>query len=380
VNRRRVPSALVVVSVLLLGACSGSGSASHRGSSSSTTSTSKGRGLVASDVNPAYAQPGPNVVALTTLKIADRNVEVLYPALKGSERGKSRATYDLRDTLHTPSSTTLPSDSEQRVTLPAYRDLPPAPGPFPVVLFSHDYGSDPLANVSLEADITAWGFVVIAPDHTERDSLAVLQGRASVNDQRDAVVLQTALNAVKASSRLGSIVDLAHVAAVGYAQGAATALAALALPGVDVAVGWASVVPSRPVAAKPVLLVGAQHDLANGSASQRRIYESLSGPRRLVLLGGGTGHATFADQCEDLFTSGQLVVGGDVGSENHLFDLAQNGCFPDEVDPMVAWPAIAHFTVAELRSVFGIDRTPVGLGNGIASAFPDVPLTYEQKP
>jgi predicted dienelactone hydrolase len=368
---------LLAVSLLLLAGCGGS--SHHQGTSSNPTTTSR-HANVAPDVNPAYADPGPNVVALTTLNLANRDFEVLYPARKGSESGKVHATYDLRDTLHTPSSKPLPNDSNQRITLPAYRDLPPASGKYPVVVFSHDFGSDPFANVTLEADIAAWGFVVIAPDHTERDSLAVLQGRASVNDQRDAAVLQTALNTAKANSRLAPMLDLAHVAAVGHGQGGAAALTALALPGFDVAVGWASVAPTAAVAAKPVLLVGAQHDLEDGSAVQRGMYGKLRGPRRLVLLGGGAGHATFADQCEDLRASGQLVAGSDRATENHVIDRAQNGCFPDEVDPISAWPVIAHFTIAELRAVFGIDRTPVGLGDKIASAFPDVPLTYEHTP
>jgi predicted dienelactone hydrolase len=361
---------------LVLAGCGG-GSSHHGASKSSTTS---GRGPIAPASNPAYASPGPNIVGLAALKAGTRAVEVLYPALKGSERGKAHATYDLRESLHTPSSKPLPSGSDQRVTLPAYRDLPPASGRFPVVLFSHDYGADPFQSVTLESDLAAWGFVVIAPDHSERDSLAVLQGRASVNDARDALVLQTALNAVKANKRLGPLLDLAHIAAIGHAQGGATALAALALPDVDVAVTLASVPPTSAVADKPVMLIGAQHDLEYGTRVQRQIYAGLTGDRRLVLLGGGAGHASFVDQCEDLRASGQLVIGGDIASENHLLDLAQNGCFPDEVDPMLVWPVVSHFIVAELRSVFGIDRAPVGLGNAIASAFPNVPLTYEHQP
>ena len=61
-------------------------------------------------------------------------------------------------------------------------------------------------------------------------------------------------------------------------------------------------------------------------------------------------------------------------------ELSLNGCYPDEVEPELVWPAITHFTVAFLRSEFGIDPEPVGLGDAIARAFPNVPLTYEHSP
>jgi predicted dienelactone hydrolase len=323
------------------------------------------------------------VVALSTLPTANRDVQVLYPARPGSEVGKPRATYDIRETLRDPTSPPLSSDPEQFITLPAYRDLPPAPGRFPVVLFSHGYGATPVENVTLQADLAAWGFVVIVPDHVERDTVAVVQGRATVNDLRDALVLRSALNVTAANARLSATLDRTRVAAVGYSQGGATALTALALPEVDTAVAWASVAPprGRPLAKKPAMLIGAQHDLDYGTDVQRKIYASLTGPGRLVLLGGGAGHATFADDCANVRDIGELIPGGDVKSaDNQLLDLAQNGCFPDEVDPRLAWPVITHFTVAQLRSVFGIDRTPVGLGDAISSAFPGVPLVYAHRP
>jgi len=129
-----------------------------------------------------------------------------------------------------------------------------------------------------------------------------------------------------------------------------------------------------------VMLIGAQHDLQDGTAVQKGIDAALTGPRRLVLLGRGAGKATWLDQCLTLRESGLLSPGGDEPSDDKLVELSQNGCYPDEVNPEATWPVIVHFTVAELRDVFGLDKPPVGLGDGITHAFPKVALTYEHQP
>jgi dienelactone hydrolase len=375
----RIRLGVAVVSVLLFASCSGTSGRHGPAISSPTT-----RGTVpAPGANPAYAHAGPSAVSVMTLTTASSAIEVLYPARPGSEKGRPRATYDLREALRDPKLPALKPDPSQLVSLPAFRDLPPAPGRFPVVLFSHAYGAVPLQSSTLEIDIAAWGFVVIAPDHVERDTLAVAQGRATVDDARDALALRAAMGVVAANPRLGAMLDTTRVAAVGHAQGGATALAALELADVDTAVAWASVAPAGGAAGgagKPAMLIGAQRDLADGSKVQMQIYARLTGPKRLVLLGGGAGHATFVDECLTLRSSGLLSPGGGVTTGDHLADLAQNGCHPDEVDPLVAWPVIVHFTVAHLRDVFGVDRSPVGLGDAIASAFPKLPLTYEHQP
>ena len=371
----------LTVAVVAVGA-SGCG-----GASSSTTTT---RSVSTTAPNPAsdpvYAKTGPDVVGMTTMRTSTRPIDVFYPARSGSQRGMPFANYDVREPLRDPLGAPLRrSADEELVVLPAYRDLPPATGSFPVVLFSHALGGFPLQDGRLESAIAAWGFVVIAPDHVERDLYADSKGRATVGDARDAGVLFAAMSYVSGDPIIGRVMDLTHVAAVGHAEGGAAALAALRLPGVDGAVAWASAKPTAPVAKKPVMLIGAQHDLAFGPKVQSDIYSGLTGPRSLVLLGGGAGNATFTDACQTLRESGTLSAGGDAvdptsPSGDRLVALTQNGCFPGEVEPRIAWPAITHFTVAFLRSVFGIDPQPVGLGNAIASAFPTVPFTYQHQP
>jgi dienelactone hydrolase len=373
-GRRSIAAVALAVAMAAAACSSGAPNAAPR---PSTTTAPPPRPM-----NPAYARPGPYPVSFHTLHDGSRAVDVFAPGEPGSTKGHPPAWYDIRAAERPPNAAPLPTPTAERVILPAFRDLPPPEGVFPVVLFSHGFGAQPLQNATLEADLAAWGFVVIAPDHTERDTYALMTNRASVNDVRDAVVLHSALIATARDPLVGPMMNLSRVAAVGHAQGGSTALAALALPDVDAGVAWASTAPKRAVAAKPALLIGAQHDLEFGTSVQQKIYARLTRRRALVLLGGGAGHATFADDCEGLRVSGQLTPGDDVRDPDNpggLLELAQNGCFPDEVDPTVAWPVITHFTVAFLRSVFGIDSQAVGLGDGIADAFPKLPLTYEHQ-
>jgi dienelactone hydrolase len=366
----------VALATIAAGACSHS--APPAASRSTTTTVAP-----AAAANPAYAKPGPYPVSFHTLHDGTRPVDVFAPGEPGSDKGRKPAWYDIRAAERAPDAAPLPTTSSERVALPAYSNLPPATGHFPVVLFSHGYGAQPLQNATLEADIAAWGFVVVSPDHIERDTYALITDHASTNDARDANVLHSALLAAARDPQIGPMLNLSDVAAVGHSQGGGTALAALASPDVRAAVAWASTRPPGAPPAKPVMLIGAQHDLEFGTLLQQSIYAQLTGRRALVLLGGGAGHATFVDECEGLRASGDLTPGDDVRDPQNpggLLELAQNGCFPDEVDPEVAWPVITHFTVAFLRSVFGIDKRPVGLGDGIASAFPKLPLTYQHSP
>ena len=241
--------------------------------------------------SPTYAQPGPNVVGITTVHLSTRVIDVFYPARRGSQSGVPQATYDLREPLRDPLGPPPGGSDAELVSLPAYRDLPAAAGSFPVVLFSHDLGGFPLQDASLESSIAAWGFVVIAPDPVERDMFALSKGRAQVDDVHDAKVLFSAMSLMTRFPRIGRAMDLSHVAAVGHAQGGGAAMAALGLPGVGAAVAWASSKPSAPVVKKPVMLIGAQHDLEFGTKVQSGIYSALKGPHSLVLLGGDAGNA-----------------------------------------------------------------------------------------
>ena len=185
----------------------------------------------------------------------------------------------------------------------------------------------------------------------------------------------------RTDSVLHGAVDGHHVAAVGHSAGGGTAFDALNDPRVQVAVGWAPEGPVGPPAQKPTMIIGATGDSALTPSELTKLYASFAEPKRFVEI-GPAGHNTFTDICVVIRNGGGLVS---FAAKNHLvapelLSLATNGCDKSNLSPQQFWPAVQHFTVAEIRSVFGIDEHPVGLGDGIASAFPGVTITYRHQP
>jgi len=85
------------------------------------------------------------------------------------------------------------------------------------------------------------------------------------------------------------------------------------------------------------------------------------------------GHNVFSDLCEFGKREGglvRLVHQVRLAIPDSLLALADDGCKPNNLDPLEAFPAIDHLSVAFLRSTLGVDPTPVGLDPQVAKAFP----------
>jgi len=382
-----------VLAVGLLGSACSSGS-NHATSTTSTTTVSAQANV------SVYAKPGPFKVGYATLRLPDRDVAVWYPADAAAVLGKQKATYDQATPLPANLKGLVPPKYNTVVTMDAYDGVrASAKGPFPVVLFSHGAGGYRLVNSALCAGIASWGFVVVSVDYlehglaaqvsslgkpTRRPTAAALR-KLAVLDRR--LMLQgldlAATESHKTGSVLSGAVDPTRAAAIGHSAGGGTAFDVLSDPRVKVAIGWAPVSPSGSPVAKPTMIIGAGADVALTPAALAQSYASFPAPKRFVEIGGTrAGHDTFTDTCVVIRGGGGLVQ---FAVQNHfiskkLAKLATNGCTSTDLDPHVFWTVVQHFTVAELRNVFGIDRQPVGLGDGIINAFPGITLTYHHQP
>lgn len=382
---------LVVVGVLV-SAC---GTSAKHAASTTTTTVSSARADVA-----AYAKPGPFKVGYTTLRLTDRDVAVWYPADPAAVAGKPRATYDQATPLPPNLKGLVPAKYNTVVAMDAYTDVRArTKGPFPVVLFSHGAGGYRLVNSALDVGIASWGFVVVSVDYLEHglaaqvSSLGKQTGRPSVAAMRKLAVLDRRLMlqgldlAASESKKTGSVlygsVDSTRVGAIGHSAGGGTAFDALSDPRVKVAIGWAPVPPSGTPFDKPTMIIGAGGDVALTPTVLAKTYASFPAPKRRVEIGGTrAGHDTFTDTCIVIRGGGGLV---EFALQNHfiskeLAKLATNGCTKTDLDPPAFWAVVQHFTVAELRSILGIDLQPVGLGDGITHAFPGIQVTYQHQP
>ena len=387
--RRAAASAVALI--VALTACSSDTKPAASGSSASSAAPKSG---------PVYAGEGPFKVGYTTLHLADRDVAVWYPAADDAVAGKAKATYDQTTPLPDNLKALTPPEFNTVITMNAFTDVPAsAKGPFPVVLFSHGFGGYRLINSTLDVGIASWGFVVVSVDYLERGLVSQITGGANESSsstgssiqqggERDRKLMLDGLDlvtqeAARSGSLLSGAVDTTRVATVGHSAGGGTAFNTLNDPRVAVAIGWAPVAPSGIPADKPTMIIGAGGDSALTPDALTKEYTSFPAPKRFVEIGGTTaGHNTFTDVCNVIRSGGGLVEFARKNNlvNGRLLDLAENGCHAADLAPDRFMSVVQHFTVAELRSEFGIDPQPVGLDDAITSAFGDIPVEYQHQP
>jgi predicted dienelactone hydrolase len=390
--RRRRPAPWLIAGVLVLSlvaACSSDDETSTTGSST-TTANPAVPVVKAGEDDAAFKGPGPFEVGVTTLALPDRKVEVWYPARTGSTGGRPEATYSQLDALPPALAAAAPallpkdvSPSVLTVTMSGtYRDVPGSSnGPFPLVLFSHGFGSYRMDASALLRGIASWGFVIAAPDHIERGRAAIVTGTAKGDTTKDVQVLMDTIPLVgNASGPLAGLADTKLVGVVGHSAGGRAALTALSRPQVKVAIGWAAAGRADvPAPAKPSMNIAARNDVLVPLPEIRTTYRGLQPPKRLVVI-DGAGHNSFTDICLAVRAGNDLIglaqrIGLNIPAE--LAKGGNDGCSPTSLDTRVGWEITQNFTVAELRDGLGLDDVPVGLGQGVTKDF-DAKIEYRQ--
>lgn len=374
---------------LVAGACSdsdaGGGDAAGDSGGGDTTTT-----IDLADT-AAYRGPGPYEVGLTSLSLPDREVAVFYPASDGATDGVEDVTYSQLDALPPALAEAAPAllpegtDPEiLTVTIDGVgAEVTASPdGPFPLVLFSHGFGSFRLDASALLAGIASWGFVVAAPQHIERDRAALVSNAVVRDPATDVQVLVDTIALVgDAGGPLEGLADTEQVGAVGHSAGGRAVLTALSSPEIDVAVGWAAAGRGDvPVADKPSMNIAATVDVLVPLTEVEATYDELAPPKRLVVI-DGAGHNSFTDICVSVKEGNDLIgLAQSIGFPipENLAAGATDGCEEGSIDTALGWEVTQHFTVAQLRNALGIDPEPVGLGAGVIDEF-DVPIDYRME-
>lgn len=410
--------ALPIAAALLVAACGGDDSSSAS-SVASDTSASPETSIVTTDAPTteaptttaaptttvdiaalanAYSEPGPFPVGVATYQLSKGNaVEIWYPAVEGTT---GEVTYDVRDFTPEAIRAILTGDAPATFTIEAQRDAEAAAGSFPVVLFSHGFTGIRLQSSFLTSHLASWGYVVAAPDHPSRDLPNVLGGTAS-GDRNDSVddLLQT-LDLVVAegdspSGRLSGRVDGSNVVAVGHSAGGGTVLGAALDPRIDGYVSMASgialggdetttTVDATELPAKPsFFMAGTLDQVVPAVERTQASFNAVPTPSLLWLI-DGVGHNGFDDFCT--FGNGTGIIGvaeasglgGLLDAQPQLRRLGEDGCVPPAVPVAETFPIIQHAVTSWIRSLFGTDPEPVGIGPDVADAY-SVKVTIEER-
>ncbi len=384
---------LSLAAVLLAGFAATPSAQAARGIPGVSTKIVRGDTVPTVRVGPkSFTRTGPLGVGETTLTLSTDGapVEVWYPATPASVKGKPRATYDITSWLPPSLKKLIPTGYSVSYPSGGVVGAPMAPGRYPLVVFSHGYAGFRQQSTFLTASLASWGFVVAAPDHFSRDLTEVLGGptgattqTTDVADLKATISLMRSENATP-SSPFYQHVDAHLIGAVGHSAGGAAVEALAATdPQVTTFVGLAgatvgslgqtrqgsgSVVPHQ-----PGMLMSGTSDHVVSDKSIIAAYGRLNSPKRLILL-RGAGHLVFADLCEIGSSQGGLLS---IAAVLHvpvpasLVPLASDGCNPPDLSPPLAWPVIRQAVTAQLRHVFGFDRTTAGLTR-LGAAFPNV--------
>jgi dienelactone hydrolase len=336
--------------------------------------------------NEFFDEPGPYVAGVTTLSLADREVEIWYPADPGAEEGVAREEYFIRSWLPPVIDGLLDPDANPPFVEEAYRDIEPSQeGGHPTVIFAHGFSAFRTQSTFLTAHLASWGFVVVSVDYLER-GLASALGFAPENPIDDVTVTRLAVDALATASAtpdhlLAGVASTEQLVIVGHSAGAGTATRFAAEPDVLAYVpmtGGGS--RSGDFPERPSLWIAGAIDISVPLAGIQASYETAPGPKRLLVLDRG-GHLAVSDLCAigeeeggiiDIATNAGLPV------PENIARLGTDGCQPEALPVREGWPVVQHAVTSFVREAFGIDATASGMGDSLIEHFSDVGLQFEQ--
>lgn len=341
-----------------------------------------------------YVEPGPFVAGVTTIQVDGSPVEVFYPSSQAVDGTMARASYDLRDWLPDGARQMIPDAEPTTFEMMAYRDVTfDTEMPRPVVIFSHGFAGYRLQSSFLLAHLASWGVVVASAEHPGRGLAAVLTDALAADE--DVAIVSGVLSELERVNTEGSgsmfegALDLERVAMSGHSAGGAASIElGQTLPDrFDTVIGYTPAVKSfdgmmflDPLPGRKLFISGSKDGLT--TARDISAYSQMQDPVWRHIEIDGAGHLAFTDICViGREKGGILKIAENNGVEVPLLVsiLATDGCRRNDLRAEIAWPMIAHFTVAELFDVWQMgDPLDAYLDEDAAACFGDLTKTFEQ--
>jgi hypothetical protein len=335
----------------------------------------EGARLLANPADPSA--PGPFPAGVRTLNVNGLVTEVWYPAVRGSQKGKAKASYDLRLQLPPAEQGKIPDAANELQPCDCYRDLPldETHGPYPVIVFVHGTAAWRSQSAHQAAHWARRGFVVVAQDHPGLKLADVLRMDFSGADQAgDARALFASLVAPAGDlAFLAGHVDVDRRAAAGHSAGGGAVQSLGSEPGVRVLVPMAAGGTVAGASLTSTLVLGALDDSIVRFSDQQAGFAASPPPRRLVGL-ANAGHLAFSDICAlAVKEGGILALAQKYGVEvNPLVALlATDGCLPEQLPPERGWRLINYATSAVLEAELQCSE-PARAAQATIAAQPDV--------
>jgi dienelactone hydrolase len=336
-----------------------------------------------------YRDSGPWEAGVTTLELADRQVEVWYPVNPGDTAGLEPAPYYIRDELSDTLEEQLPDDVNPPFITDAFRGAPAsADGPFPLVLFAHGSASYRNQSAFLTAHLASWGFVVASADYLERGLKFILsfEPKPDMDDTEISRMVVTLLASEndREGSLLQDVVSTDQIAITGHSAGGGTSIQFGGEPDVITYIPLSAGVSSDGMTVLPdkpsLWLTGKIDDIV---VPQRTIdaFNASSAPTRLVLI-DDMGHLGPSDICTIGESGGGVIAlakeAGLPVEELGLERLGTDGCQEEALPIEDGWPVIRHFVTAQLRWAFGFDEEAVGMTQDVQELFPEASFDYDE--
>lgn len=236
---------------------------------------------------------GPWPVGALTTVLNGITTEVWYPAAPGSEVGKDKIIYDIREHIPDPSAV---SDEENPIQeCNCYRDLPldTEAGPYPVLIFVHGTAGFRTTNLEQMAHWAGRGFIVAASDHphiTFEDMVTNPFGTGSATQALDARGVFAALAAPAGDiSFMAGHVDATRQGVMGHSAGAGAITGLGDIAQVLILYAGGSAPSPAPTSA---LFINGDQDTASGEIG----YDGAAATKRRVVVAGG-GHLVGSSLC-----------------------------------------------------------------------------------
>jgi len=344
-----------------------------------------GATLLSSPTDPA--EPGPWPVGARTVTIGRLTVEIWYPAMVGSQAGKTPIRYDIRQALNPSQRTLIPDADNPWQDCDCYRDLPldAAHGPFPVVVFVHGTAAFRHQSVSQTRHWASRGFVVIAADHPGL-MLGDFLAQACPDDPSGAQNLSGDVDAMLAAlaAPTGDLAFLAgklaldRVGVAGHSAGGSAAANATGKPGVRVIAALAGGAAAPDSATlEDVLFMGGTNDNVVQFSSVTSAWNGSATPRHLVGI-GGAGHLVFSDLCETKNAAGKdlLAIANDYQLCGAAFAGLLFDCNPEYVGGQIGWNITNYATTTVFEKALHCSTTTPAVDT-VEGAYPEVETFME---